>query len=125
MTINDEHFCLQDFIFKTIHGYILEEYWKISKRNIKLEINLLNHLVHWHKMDTIKHSKQLICDYRLLLSHNYFFASKTSSLDGRRKLQHMTQVHPPLSASPKTALKISSSFVYEQWKHFHSKPVRL
>ncbi len=56
-------------------------------------------------------------------SHNYFFTSKTSSLDGRRKLQHMTQVCPPSSVSPKTSLDISSSFILEQWEHFHSKPV--
>ncbi len=106
MTINDEYFCLQDFIFKTIHEYIREEYWKISERNIKLEINLLNHPLNWYKMDSIKHSKQLIFYFILLLSNNNFFDSKSSSLYGRQKFQHMTQVSPPSSVSPKTALNI-------------------
>ena len=59
----------------------------------------------------------------LLLSNNYFFASKTSSLDDRCKLQQMTQVRPPSSVSLKTALNTSSSFVQEQWEHFHSKSI--
>ncbi len=48
--INDEYFCSQYFIFKTIHEYVREEYWKISKRNIKLKTNLLNRPLHWCKI---------------------------------------------------------------------------
>jgi hypothetical protein len=84
---------------------------------------LLNHPPCWYKMDSIKHSKRLICYYILLLGNNYFFESESSSLDGRHILQHMIQVCPASSVSPQTALNISSSFVYEQLEHFHSKPV--
>jgi hypothetical protein len=62
-------------------------------------------------MESFKHSKLWICFYILLFSNNYFFASESSPLDGRRKLQHMIQVSPASSVSPKTALNISSSFV--------------
>jgi hypothetical protein len=79
--INDEYVRSQYFIFKTIHENILEEYWRISEREIKHKINLFFRPVHWYEMDTSKPSKRLICDYMLLLSSNYFFASKTSSLD--------------------------------------------
>jgi hypothetical protein len=111
VTIYDEFFHFRDFILKTIHGYILEEYWKISERNIKLNVNLLNYPVNRYEMDSNKPSKRLICYHMLLLSNNYFFASKTSSLHGRHKLYQMTQVCPPSSVSPRTTLAISSSFV--------------
>ncbi len=86
VTINDEYFHLQYFIFGTIHGYILDKYWKISKRNIKLKIKLLIHLVYWYEMDSNKSSIGLICDHMMLLSNSYFFSIKTSSLDWRHKL---------------------------------------
>jgi hypothetical protein len=35
----------------------------------------------------------------------------------------MIQVCLASTVSPKTALDISSSLVYEQWGHFHAKPV--
>jgi hypothetical protein len=34
----------------------------------------------------------------------------------------MIQVFPASSVSPKIALDMSSSFVLDQWEHFHSKP---
>ncbi len=63
-----------------------EEYWKISKRKIKLKINLLIGPVHGYEMDSNKPIKWLILYYMLLLGKNYFFASNTSSLHWRHKL---------------------------------------
>jgi hypothetical protein len=52
VTINDEYFYVQYFIFEAINEYILEEYWRICARKINHKINLFIHLVHWYEMDT-------------------------------------------------------------------------
>ncbi len=51
----------------------------------------------------------------------YSVASESPSLDGRQKVPHMIQVQQATAVSPKTAIDISSSFVREQWGHFHFK----
>jgi hypothetical protein len=52
----------------------------------------------------------------MLLCTNYFFASESLSLDGRRKLPHMIQVLLASAVSPKTAFNIYSPHEYRSSK---------
>ncbi len=88
---------------------------------MKKVVFLLIYPLRWNKRDSIEDSKQWICYYILYLLNNYLFASESPLLDERRKFLQWIQVCLATAVSPKTAIIISSSFVREQLRRFHSK----